>query len=57
MNPILTNWRTSAGGVILIAIGVAELVAGVHVPGFTMEPGAALAAGISLLMAKDGGAK
>lgn len=57
MQAILANWRTSAGGMILIAIGVAELVAGVRVPGFTMEPGAALAAGISLLCAKDGGVK
>jgi len=57
MQSILTNWRTSAGGVILIAIGVFELAANVHVPGFQMEPGAAIVAGLSLLMAKDIGAK
>jgi hypothetical protein len=57
MNAIITNWRTSAGGAILIAIGILELVAGLHVPGFQMEPGAAIAAGVSLLMAKDIAAK
>lgn len=57
MNNMLSNWRTSAGGAVLIVIGVLGAVAGVHVPGFSMEPGAALAAGIALLMAKDGVAK
>jgi hypothetical protein len=45
MNAILTNWRTSAGGAIPVVIGILELVANIHVPGFQMEPGAAIAAG------------
>lgn len=53
MNVILANWKTSAAGAMVILLGVAEL-AGVHVPGFSMDPGAAFAAGLGLLMAGDG---
>ncbi len=53
---ILTNWRTSAGGAVLIGIGLLGLVANVHIPGFSMDPGVAIAAGVSLLLAKDAGA-
>ncbi len=53
MQAYLMNWRTSAGGVVLIVIGLLHLVAGVDVPGFTMDPGAAIAAGVALVMAKD----
>lgn len=53
MNQMLTNWRSSAGGAVLIAIAVLHLALGVDVPGFTMDPGAAIAAGIALLMSKD----
>jgi hypothetical protein len=57
MDSILVNWKTSLAGAVLIIIGVLGIVAGVHIPGFDMQPGAAIAAGIGLLMAKDAGAK
>jgi hypothetical protein len=50
---MVRNWRTSAGGAVLIAIALLHMIFGVDVPGFTMEPGAAIAAGIALLMAQD----
>jgi hypothetical protein len=53
MTALLLNWRTSAGGGVLIAIGLLHLLFDVDVPGFTMDPGAAIAAGVALLMAKD----
>ena len=52
MQSILANWKTSAAGALVILLGVAEL-AGVSIPGFSMDPGAAFAAGFGLLMAKD----
>jgi hypothetical protein len=53
MTAMMTNWRTSAGGAVLCAVALLHILFGVDVPGFTMEPGAAIALGISLLMAKD----
>lgn len=55
MQSILANWKTSASGAVLIALGVLELF-GVSIPGFTMDPGAAFAAGLMGLLAGDGGA-
>ncbi len=52
MEKLLINWKTSAAGAVVIGLGVLELF-GVHVPGFTMDPGAALATGLGLLVAKD----
>jgi len=52
---IFTNWKTSLTGVIVIAIGVLGAAFGVHIPGFTMDPGPAIATGIGLLLARDGG--
>lgn len=53
MNSMLVNWKTSIAGVVLIAVGILGTVLGVHIPGFTMEPGIAIATGLGLLMAKD----
>ena len=50
MQSILANWKTSAAGALVIVLGVAEL-AGIHIPGFAMDPGAAFTAGAGLLMA------
>lgn len=54
MNFILTNWKTSLGGLILIVLGALSTFLGVKVPGFTMDFGTAFVAGIALLTAKDG---
>jgi hypothetical protein len=53
MNPIFANWKTSIGGAVLLAVGILGAAFGVTVPGFAMDPGPAIAAGISLLLAKD----
>lgn len=53
MTALLLNWRTSAGGAVLIAVAMLHMLFGIDVPGFTMDPGAAIAAGVALLMAKD----
>ena len=56
MQSILANWKTSAAGALVIVLGVAEL-AGIHIPGFAMDPGAAFTAGAGLLMAGDAASK
>jgi len=54
LNTITTNWQTSAGGAILLMVGVLGAAFDLHVPGFTMDSGVAIATGIGLLLAKDG---
>lgn len=54
MTSILANWKTSLGGIILIALGAASSFLGVKVPGFNLDFTAALTAGLALLFAKDG---
>ena len=51
--PILTNWKTSAGGAVMIVIGLLSIVFDVRIPGFTLDAGPAIATGIGLLLAKD----
>lgn len=53
MNSLMTNWKTSLSGAVLILVGGLEIVLGMHIPGFAMEPGVAITMGIGLLMAKD----
>lgn len=48
------NWKTTAAGLLLIGEGVAHTFFGVNIPGFSMDLGAALTAGIGLILAKDG---
>lgn len=55
MSLILSNWRTSLGGAILIAIAALHQFFGVNVPGFSMDVGAALTAGLALILAQDAG--
>ena len=55
MSAILINWRTSLGGIILIAVAALHQFFGVNVPGFSMDLGAALTAGLALLLAQDAG--
>ena len=52
MDKLLLSWKTNLAGLVLIALGVVGVL-GIHVPGFSMDPGAAFAAGLGLLMAKD----
>lgn len=56
MNSMLVNWKTSLAGVVLIVVGLIGTLLGIHIPGFTMDAGAAITMGIGLLLAKDGGA-
>jgi hypothetical protein len=53
MNAMLTNWQTSLVGLLLIALGLLEAFLGLKIPGFTMDPGAALTMGLGFLVAKD----
>lgn len=53
MDAMLKNWKTGVAGLVLIVVGLLEGMLGVHIPGFSMDAGAALAAGIGLLMSKD----
>ncbi len=53
MNSLLTNWKTSASGLIIILLGALGTFVGVKIPGFTMDFSAALLTGIGLIMAKD----
>lgn len=55
MQHMMTNWKTTSSGMILIVLGLFENVTGIHIPGFSMDSGPAIAAGIGLLLAKDGG--
>lgn len=52
-NYAFTNWKTSLGGVLVIALSVLGLF-GVSVPGFNIDIGAAIPLGLSLIFAKDG---
>lgn len=53
MNSMLVNWRTSIAGLVLIVVGALSALLNVHVPGFSMDAGAAITAGIGLLLAHD----
>jgi hypothetical protein len=49
------NWKTTAAGAILIGAAVLHQVFGVNIPGFNMDIGAAIAAGLGLITASDAG--
>jgi hypothetical protein len=53
-NVFLTNWQTSATGLIVIALGAAKTFLGIEVPGFSLDFIAALPVGVGLILAKDG---
>lgn len=56
MKNLLTNWKTTLGGVLTMLIGIAALL-GVKVGSTPIDPSTALAmitAGFGLLFAKDG---
>jgi hypothetical protein len=54
MNFIMSNWKTSLTGLVIIALGAASTFLGIKIPGFNMDFLAALTAGIGLIIAKDG---
>ncbi len=54
MNYIAKNWKTSLSGAIIIALGALNTFLGLHVPGFNLDFTAALAAGVGLILARDG---
>ena len=53
LNNMLTNWKTTLAGVLLIGCSVLSSI-GIHIPGFT-DPGlgAAITGGIGLIVASD----
>ncbi len=53
MNALLTNWKTSAAGLIIVLLGALSTFVGIKIPGFTMDFSNALLVGIGLIMAKD----
>jgi hypothetical protein len=53
-NVFLTNWQTTASGLIVIALGAANTFLGIHVPGFSLDFVAALPVGAGLILARDG---
>ena len=53
MNMVLTNWKTTVAGVVVLLVGVVAPLFGVNVPGFHMDVGTALVTGYGLIVAKD----
>jgi hypothetical protein len=53
MNSLIDNWKTTLSGAVLILVGGLGAFLGVHIPGFSMDPGLAITTGIGLLVAKD----
>jgi hypothetical protein len=53
MNTIAANWKTTATGVIVIALGAAHTFLGIDIPGFTLDFLSALPVGAGLILAKD----
>ena len=54
MQMLLANWKTTLTGVLIIGLGALNTFVGIHIPGFNLDFGAALAAGAGMLLAKDG---
>jgi galactokinase len=54
MQAILTNWKTSLAGVIIIALGAANTFLGVHVPGFDLSFASSIPIGVGLMFSSDG---
>jgi hypothetical protein len=56
MKNMLTNWKTTSAGVMMILTAILSFL-GVKVPGMTVDPSTAgplLIAGLGLLFSKDG---
>lgn len=56
MKSFLTNWKTTATGVGMIAAGLLSVL-GIKVPGMTVDPSTAgplILTGVGLLFSKDG---
>lgn len=53
MSSLLSNWKTSVTGLIIIGLGALGSFVGIQIPGFTMDFGAALIMGVGMLLAKD----
>lgn len=53
MSSLMANWKTSLGGVVLIGVAALGTFLGIKVPGFSMDFGAALTAGLALIFAGD----
>jgi hypothetical protein len=52
MNALL-NWKTTLAGVVLVLAAALHTFFGVNIPGFTMDLGTAITAGIGLIVAGD----
>jgi hypothetical protein len=55
MNHIASNWKTTATGVIVIALGAAHTFLGIDIPGFALDFLSALPVGAGLILARDAG--
>jgi len=53
MSYIITNWKTSLSGAIVIALGAMHTFLGIDIPGFTLDFLGALPVGAGLILAKD----
>lgn len=54
MSNLLTNWKTTSAGLLLVLIAAGTLfIPGFAVPGFEGAPGAMLVAGVGLIFGKD----
>lgn len=53
MSMLLTNWKTSVAGLVIIAVGALHQLFGVDVPGFNLDLGSAITAGLGLIFARD----
>jgi hypothetical protein len=53
MNTIAANWKTTAAGVIVIALGAAHTFLGIDIPGLALDFLSALPIGAGLILAKD----
>lgn len=52
MQNILTNWKTTLSGVVIIALSIASMF-GIHIPGVEGNQAISIAAGIGLIFGKD----
>jgi len=52
MQNLLTNWKTTLAGVVIIALSIASMF-GIHIPGVEGNQSISIAAGIGLIFGKD----
>lgn len=53
MQSLLTNWKTTLTGVVIIVLGALSSFLSIKIPGFGLDFGTALTVGIGMILAKD----